>query len=406
MPRKNFFNFSALALNGAVELSCYLSTPTYSARQGDLGPMGVRILRREEPDFVFGQDHETYFDGMTPENAEVVFEGLLPLVNGRKIVYRDETVQIGGTYVYWVATNDEGDIPTGTVAVRVRDPQIWWPQAEIERRLQRLADVYPQLVRLREFGQTVRRRAIPGVVAGNPQRVVAFVGNVHPGESGPELMIPALERVVEEHAGLLAKTGVALLPSVCIDQREKMAHGTPWYLRKNFNEVDLNRNFPTHWEDTEYTYGLVTSEPDAATYRGPAPASEPETRAVMQFIEAVQPLCVFSCHCLASICGPCFLTARIAQDDVEFKELCARFIAPYTEGFYGHAVSELQLKFGCTAGSLPTWLYHTKNIPGFDLEWEGEERSRIAHTDNTTRELLTEFQDRHYRAMVQMLRQL
>lgn len=403
MSRKKFFNFSALAVNGAVELSFYLSTPFFTARQGDLEPLGVRILRREEPDFVFGQDHETYFDGMTPANAEVVFEGLLPLINGRKIVYRDETVRIGKTYVYWVSANSEGDMPTGTAAVRVRDPQIWWPQAEIERRLQCLADNYPQLVQLQEFGQTVRGYAIPGVVAGNSKRVVAFVGNMHPGESGPELMIPALERVVERHADLLEKTGVALLPSVCIDQREKMAHGNPCYLRKNFNEVDLNRNFPAHWEETEYTYGLVTSEPDAMTYRGPAPASEPETRAVMQFIDALQPLCVFSFHCLASICGPCFLTARAAENDSGFLQQCERFITPYTDGFYGSAANKLQLKFGCTAGSLPSWLYQTKNIPGFDLEWEGEERSRIAHTDNTTRELLAEFQDRHHQALVQLL---
>lgn len=64
------------------------------------------------------------------------------------------------------------------------------------------------------------------------------------------------------------------------------------------------------------------------------------------------------------------------------------------------------MKFACTAGSLTSWLYEGWNIPGFDLEWDGAERSKISHTDNVTRELMTEYQERHYQALIGVLQNI
>jgi hypothetical protein len=403
MSKKDFSSLRAQVKGNAVELSFYLSTPIFNSWDGS--PVDIRVFRREEQEFTFNHDYAEYFDDLTCENAEMIFEGAVELINKRKIVYQDKSVKAGGTYVYWVALVD-GDIPAGPVSVRVRDTQIWWPQREISQRMQTLADEYPQKVTLQNCGKTIRGNLIPGLTAGNPNRVIAFIGAIHPGESGPELILPAIERMLREHSELLEQTGVAILPSVCIDQREKMVQGNPWYLRKNFNEVDLNRNFPAEWENVEYTYGLITSDPDAATYRGPAPCSEPETRAVIKFIEETKPLCVFSFHCLAGICGPCFLATKYGADDAEFKERCEQFAMPYTRGFYGGEQRSLALKFACTAGSLTSWLYQEYKIPGFDLEWDGEEKSKISHTDNTTRQLMAEYQDRHYQALLRVLQEI
>jgi len=394
---------NACAQNACVELSFYLGTPLFQAHPGGQS-VPVRIYRREETEFTFNRDYAEYFDGLSPEKATLLFDGPLNLINHRKAVYRDETVGAGATYVYWVAPADDG-VLVGPAAVRVRDAQIWWPQAEIERRLRALAETYPRQVSSGRYGQTVRGRSILGLRAGNPRRSVALIGAIHPGESGPELIIPALERVLRERAELLERTGVAILPSVCIDEREKLVQGNPWYLRRNYNEVDLNRNFPADWETVEYGYGLITSDPDALTYRGPAPCSEPETRAVIKFIENVGPRCVFSFHCLASICGPCFLATRYGADDGEFQKQCEQFAAPYAAGFYNDLPSpgELKLKFASSAGGLSNWLYQEGKIPGFDLEWDGEEKSKLSHTDRTTRELLAEYQDRHYHALVRLL---
>ena len=51
-----------------------------------------------------------------------------------------------------------------------------------------------------------------------------------------------------------------------------------------FDGVDLNRNFPTRWGFDEEG---SSSEPGSETYRGPAPASEPETRALDRLMRRV-----------------------------------------------------------------------------------------------------------------------
>jgi hypothetical protein len=402
MSQKDFSNLRAAVNNSTAEISCYLTTPLYLSRTTSDDSVIIRVLRCEEKAFTFNHDYAEYFDGLNTDDAEVIFEGAIELINHRKIVYKDATVKNGATYVYWISLSDK--TPTGPVAVRVRDMELWWPNSEIVRRMQTLAETYPQ-VQMREFGKTVRGNSIAGLVAGNPKKMIAFIGAIHPGESGPELIVPAIERVLQEHPKILNQIGIAILPSVCIDQREKMVQGNPWYLRKNFKEVDLNRNFPSEWETVEYTYGLITSDPDAATYRGASPCSEPETCAVMNFIEATKPLCVFSYHCLAGICGPSFFTAKSAAEDIEFKKQCKKFATPFQNGFYGNTKKQTSMKFACTAGSLTSWLYHEWKIPGFDLEWDGDEKSKISHTDNVTRELMTEYQDRHYAALLHVLQE-
>ncbi|MDQ3629254.1 MAG: hypothetical protein M3419_10675 [Actinomycetota bacterium] len=52
--------------------------------------------------------------------------------------------------------------------------------------------------------------------------------------------------------------------------------------RNNARGVDLNRNWPTNWEQTSTS--------------GSAPASEPETRAMRAFLKRVQPTFITSLH--------------------------------------------------------------------------------------------------------------
>lgn len=49
--------------------------------------------------------------------------------------------------------------------------------------------------------------------------------------------------------------------------------------KSNANGVDLNRNFPAGWEDYDDTVWV----PNYWLYKGPSPASEPETKAIMEY---------------------------------------------------------------------------------------------------------------------------
>jgi Zinc carboxypeptidase len=75
--------------------------------------------------------------------------------------------------------------------------------------------------------------------------------------------------------------------------------------RKNLNDndgngvidsldgVDLNRNFPEHWNFDDEGSGTIFSD---ETYRGPSAASEPETQAMIGLMETIRPVYHISYH--------------------------------------------------------------------------------------------------------------
>lgn len=405
MARRTFGLLRVRVEDGAAHLSFFLTTPFFESRKRDGTRQIVRIYRKTEPDFIFGQDYAEYFDGLDYREAEVIFDGALPAINERKYEFTDEHVCSGGTYAYWVCS-DRGDSPTGPCPVRVRDPQLWWSQARNDHCMDELAADRPETVSLEQYGVTASGRPIRGLRVGDFRNVLALVGAIHAGESGPELILPATERLLEENGPLLDEVGLAVLPSVNIDQRERLVEGTPWYLRVNRNGVDVNRNFEAGWERIEYGYGLISSDPDSATYRGPRPASEPETQAVVRFLEQVRPRAVLSYHYLASLCGARMLAPSSAEGDPAFARKCGQLVKTFATDFRGRQPKCVEPSFNCSAGSLPEYCYQRLGVPCFDLEWDGNPDTEAACMDGTTREMLGTCQQQHFEAIRRVLRHI
>jgi murein peptide amidase A len=122
------------------------------------------------------------------------------------------------------------------------------------------------------IGRSVRGRPIVARRLGDPdaERVGLVVGVIH-GDERAGLRVTKRLRV---DADRLGDSQVWVIDSLNPD-------GARVRMRKNARGVDLNRNFPFRWRG-----GVPRS---SGYYPGSAPASEPETRAVMRFIEAVQP---------------------------------------------------------------------------------------------------------------------
>jgi len=393
MRKYAFTELRARVEDGAVRLAFYLTTSIFESKGGGAGPFPIRIYRSTESSFSFDKDHAEYFSCLDSAKARAIFEGYLPAINRRKYEHIDRRVRVGGTYAYWVSS-DRGILPTGPVTVRVRDAHVWWPQSVVEERLAELAEAYPELVSVKTYGRTLGGRPILGIVAGNPRNLLALVGTIHAGESGPELVIPSLERLLKEAPPLLRRSGLAVLPNVNIDERERMIAGCPWYLRLNMRGVDLNRNFDADWNVADHGYGLVSSDPDAETYRGPRPGSEPETRAVVNFLAQMKPKAVLSYHALACITGASFLAPAVAKRDQAFAAECRTIAATFTRGFYSRRC-QIKLAFETTPGSLPAYVYRKLGVPAFDVEWDGNPDAKPSHADRTTRELLATYQGRH-----------
>ena len=118
------------------------------------------------------------------------------------------------------------------------------------------------VVDARTNGQSVKGRTI-----------IVLVSTMHGNE-------PHTRRILETLRDGRAVRGIDLwvIPTYNPDG---LARGT----RRNARGVDLNRNFPYKWADLDGSYES-----------GPRPASEPETRAVMAFLEEIDPKRVISFH--------------------------------------------------------------------------------------------------------------
>ncbi|HEV2797633.1 MAG TPA: M14 family zinc carboxypeptidase [Nocardioides sp.] len=132
----------------------------------------------------------------------------------------------------------------------------------------------PAVVEVRTIGHSVRGRPIRAWRLGEPgRRPMVLVSPMHGDEPHTRWILESLRdgRPIE---------GVDLwvVPTYNPDG---LARGT----RRNARGVDLNRNFPYRWAYLDGTYES-----------GPRPASEPETRAMMAFLDEIDPRRVLSFH--------------------------------------------------------------------------------------------------------------
>ncbi len=397
--------------NGIIILESYKSTPAFLNNIDGKDMFSfIRIYRKEESEFVFGDDYAEYFDGLSWQNAELIFKGPLSADNNRKFIYKDRNVDIGKVYAYWIAAA-EGE-PTGPVAVKVRDPKIWWSENKVNAKIYQLAARYSKLVEIISIGHTVQGRDIKALLIGRcDKQAIGLVGSIHPGESGAELILPAIEGILKHHLELLEYTGIVAMPVVNIDNRQKLVDGVPWYLRRNANGVDLNRNFPANWEDVSFGYGLNSSEYGSPTYRGPQSASEPETRAVMECFSKNPVNVLFSFHALASICGMHLLAPTQGKDNTVYKKQSEKFAMEYCNGLSGNMpfTKNQIISFDTTAGSLPAWFYDNGRIPAFDIEISATLEPIVIEQcrgDNITYKTLKDYQQRHLCALVNIMKML
>lgn len=131
------------------------------------------------------------------------------------------------------------------------------------------------VIETRRLGSSVMGRPIYAYRVGDPDAGVTAVAmsTMHGNEAHTRQIIRAI-RDGRKVRGL----DLWLIPTVNPDG---LARGT----RKNAHGVDLNRNYPYRWADLDGNYES-----------GSGPASEPETRAMMQFFKQVEPRYVVSFH--------------------------------------------------------------------------------------------------------------
>ncbi len=133
--------------------------------------------------------------------------------------------------------------------------------------------------------------------------------------------------------------------------------------RFNANQVDLNRNFPADWKAVWPNPGCWGHLP---TSGGAAPASEPETQALMDFIDRHRITAVISYHSAANALYPGGI-----PPDLRSMEL-ARALSAVSDYRYPPPRSSCQL-----TGTLPDWAA-AHGIPAVDVELPDHEGTHLA----------------------------
>ena len=169
-------------------------------------------------------------------------------------------------------------------------------------------------------------------LTGNNKSSVLIIGCFHGDE-------PQGKYLTEKYLENKPDTNLLFIP--CLNE-----YGFKHNIRTNSNGVDLNRNFPTkNW---------IESEKDNF-YGGKEPASEEETRFVIDTIERVKPKLILTLHApykVVNYDGPAS----------EISEKISEIIGYPVEESIGYP----------TPGSFGTWAGVERNIPTITLELDEE----------------------------------
>ena len=222
-----------------------------------------------------------------------------------------ETLMDWGFAVSFAEDKTDGSVSKADV-----DPYL--DPDKLESNLQALEAKFPDLIRVFSIGESREGRKIwgaevtaPGDAAQKATRPSALFNSMHHARElmTTEVAFDILQTLTEEFdtnaeiADLLQKTRVVVVPQVNPDGNAKVHKGEKLWRKNTWAEgsrvwgVDLNRNYPTLWNACNGSSGQKSSD----SYRGPSPASEPETNGMMKLVSELKPVVNISYHAYSEL---------------------------------------------------------------------------------------------------------
>lgn len=257
---------------------------------------------------------------------------------------------------------------------------------ELETDLLSLQQKYPGLARLFDIGESLEKRHLYALKISNnvlfeeDEAEILLIG-CHHAREWISVEVPFLfgKYLLENYASdpkvkhLVDRSSVWILPLVNPDGLEYTIH-VYRYWRKNrrLNNdgsfgVDINRNYGYKWG---YDNSGSSPSPSSEVYRGTAPFSEPETRAVRDFFLQKNFQAMISYHSFSqTIMYPWGYTVQAPDNEPLLSEIAARMSALIQEVngrlySYGRAGQTLYL----TNGDTVNWTFGTSGIPSYTIE--------------------------------------
>jgi len=401
MSYATFRSLSGIYEKDAIKLEFYRSQRMPEKKES----VRVYIYRQICSDFLFNTDYEEFKYSLDFSNSQLIYEGVLNKDDSVKYYeYFDYNINEGVTYAYYIKSQ-YNEIIQGPVIIKVRNRLLWMPYEDISNKMNQIKNNYPLFVNIKTHGKSVEQRKIKSITIGNVNNIkLGFIGLIHAGESGPEILLYVIEKLLSNNLHLLKDIGIAFLLNANPDQRERLVEGNPWYLRKNSNGVDINRNFESEFDNVEFGYGFRSDVKTSPTYRGQRANSQPETIAIIDFVKYIKPEALFMFHSLSSICTDTFLISKYCEHDNKYIDKCKRFLIPYTKGF--GVKEQIELYYATSYGSLAHMMYEKYNIPAFDMEL-GKVPKNVKDMivyDKVTVNLMDEYKKKHYNGICEVIK--
>lgn len=233
-------------------------------------------------------------------------------------------------------------------------------------------------------GASYEGRPILAVKIGPPDDApnrpnVLFMGTHHAREWISTAVALKLIRWLADSGSVLTATHDVWVIPVENPDGYQYTFTTDRYWRKNRRPnangsygVDPNRNYPAFWGADDVG---SSNSPYAETYRGAAPASEPETQAVMAFHAAHPPVVSLSYHSYGGLVlypwG--FRPGELAPDLPRFQALAGTELAPavtdgLSESSLDHYHPGPSWNLYATNGEYTDWAYRTYGTIAFTTE--------------------------------------
>ena len=266
------------------------------------------------------------------------------------------------------------------------------PITGIKAEVRKIGATYPKLTEVGSVGRTLQGRTIPYIrltnekIKGDKPQVL-FVATTHAREwISTQVGMRLIKYLLANYGSdarvtnLLDTTEVWVVPVVNPDGYQyTFTNERLW--RKNLRDnngdgqitvgdgVDLNRNFDSHWGYDDEGSSPV---PPVETYRGTAPNSEPETQALINFIDGQDFKFILSYHSFSdlilypwgwqvktpSLDDPIFLAqAGVDGNSAIFDTLLG---AEYDPGVGADLYT--------TNGEFTDWAYAERDIPAYTVE--------------------------------------
>lgn len=187
------------------------------------------------------------------------------------------------------------------------DPEYKNPY-EIEQFMQTANGLFPELTELVKIGESLEGRSIWALkITDNPTKreleepTVLFNSMHHAREvMTPEVSLDVIEYLLSNYGNDSKVTNwvdsneIWVVPMLNVDGNNQVWQGNTMWRKntRNGHGVDLNRNYPFGWNGCNGSSGSTSAD----DYRGPSPASEPETQALMGLVEKIKPVFDISYH--------------------------------------------------------------------------------------------------------------